>query len=317
MPSDSQAWPALPYAEWQDTCTTLHLWTQLVGKVMLARNPWLNHSWHVTLRPTVRGFTSGPIPAGREDDVVLQMDFDFADHVLRMTRADGRARTVALAPRTVADFRGAFFKELEELDVRVNIHDLPSEIPGAIPFSQDTQHAAYDGEFARRFARVLLSTHLVFERFRTGFLGKSSPSQLFWGGFDLAVTRFSGRPAPPHPGGNPSVPDAVNREAYSHEVASAGFWPGGAGSDDAAYYAYAYPEPSGYESWPVRPHGAHYAPMRLFLLPYDAVRNARDPELCLLEFLQSTYEAAAVLGGWDRAALESDPGLPGVPRRVP
>jgi hypothetical protein len=318
MPDASESWPALPYAEWKDTCDSLHLWSQIVGKIRLARAPWLNHSWQVTLHPTVRGLTTGPIPASPADGLALQIELDLVDHLLHVATDAGGTRALALEPRTVADFRAALFGALEELGVKVAIRDLPSEIPDAIPFSEDTVHSAYDAAYARRFARVLLSSHLVFERFRTGFLGKSSPSHFFWGSFDLAVTRFSGRRAPLHPGGNPTLPDSVAREAYSHEVASAGFWPGGAGADDAAYYAYAYPEPKGYGEAKLRPADARYlGEMGLWVLPYESVRTARDPAATLLEFLQTAYAAAADLADWSRAELDCAIGRPGVPRPVP
>jgi hypothetical protein len=309
----TDAWPALPLAEWRDTCETLHLWTQVIGKVRLAQTPWLNHSWHVPLYVTARGLTTSPIFV---DERALEISFDFVDHKLAIAADDGRRAELDLAPRTVADFHGRVQSMLAALDFDVPISPLPNEIPGAIPFDRDTLHRSYDAQYAHRFWRVLKQSARVFERFRTGFLGKCSPVHFFWGSFDLAVTRFSGRRAPLHAGGVPNLPDAVVREAYSHEVASAGFWPGGNGVD-ASFYAYAYPEPPGFRDAAVAPRGAAFdARLGEFLLPYEAVRSAADPARELLSFLQSTYEAAADCGGWDRAALECSLGQPRVPRRV-
>jgi len=308
----STAWPDIPYAEWRDTCATLQLWTQIVGKIRLARTPWLNHSWHVPLYVTARGLTTSPIPY---DDRSFEMQFDFNDHVLDVTVSDGTSRMVALAPRTVADFYGAVMQALEDLDISVSINEYPCEIADAIAFARDITHASYDGQYAQRFWLALLQADRVFKAFRTGFTGKSSPVHFFWGSFDLAVTRFSGRRAPEFPGKAPGVKVEVMREAYSHEVSSAGFWPGGAGIDFAAFYSYAYPTPEAFKDQPVRPAAAYFdAKLAEFLLPYDAVRTASDPEATLLEFLQSTYEAAAVTGNWDRASLECAQGRPGVPR---
>ena len=311
---DRDPWPELPFATWSATCETLRLWTQIVGKIRLAKAPWLNHSWHVVLYPTVRGLTTSPIHDGAR---ALQVDFDFVDHDLVLRDAEGEERRVALQPRTVADFRAATLAALEGLGFEVSIHDVPNEIEGAIPFSNDETHRSYDAEFARRFWRVLLSTHRVFERFRTAFLGKCSPTHFFWGSFDLALTRFSGRRAPLHPGGFPNLPDSVTREAYSHEVSSAGFWPGGGVLDEAAFYSYAYPEPEGFGARRAEPSQAYFHPeAREFFLPYDAVRTAQDPDATLLAFLQSTYEAAAESGAWDRNALDCELGRPGVPRAI-
>ncbi len=315
MSEPQEAWPDLPWAAWQDTAATLQLWTQIVGKIRLAQTPWLNHSWHVPLYLSARGLTTGPIPHGGRS---FEIAFDLVDHTLDITVSDGSRRQLPLEPRTVADFYAAVMTALGELGLPVRIDERPCEIPNAVPFSQDRAHAAYDAAYARRFWRVLLQVHRVFQQFRTGFVGKSSPVHFFWGSFDIAVTRFSGRTAPPHPGGAPGVADAVMREAYSHEVSSAGFWPGGGGIDHAAFYSYAYPTPEGFGACPVRPHRASFnETLGEFLLPYDAVRTAPDPDAALLSFLESTYEAAAVTGGWDRAALECAPGRPGVPRPVP
>jgi hypothetical protein len=259
--------------------------------------------------------TTSPIPYR---DGTFEIAFDFNDSVLRMAASNGAGRQIALAPRTVAEFHALVLSALGELGIPVRITDMPCEIPGAIAFSQDRMHGAYDADYARRFWRVLLQVDRVFKQFRTGFVGKASPVHFFWGSFDIAVTRFSGRRAPPHPGGAPGLSNAVMREAYSHEVSSAGFWPGGGGIDHASFYSYAYPEPGGFRTSAVRPAAAAFdTALGEFLLPYDAVRTASDPDAALLAFLQSTYEAAAVAGKWDRAALESEPGRPGVPRPVP
>ena len=311
---EAEEWPALVYREWEPTCTTLHLWTQIVGKARLARTPWINHSWHATFYPTARGLTTATVPYGGR---TFQADFDFLDDVLRVVTSDGGTATVPLEPASIAEFHARFRTALAELELVFDMHGRPNEMPESVPFAEDTAPRPYDGDAVRRFWRALLQVERVFVRFRSGFLGKVSPVHLFWGSFDLAVTRFSGRLAPRHPGGALHLPDAVNVEAYSHEVSSAGFWPGGAGADEAAFYSYAYPEPDGYRAAPVRPSGARFdANLGLFLLPYAAVRGARDPDATLLEFLQSTYEAAADLGGWNRAELEGPFGEPGVPRRV-
>jgi hypothetical protein len=315
MSANEERWPDLPYRAWKDTRDTLHLWTQIVGKIRLAQTPWLNHSWHVTLYVTTRGLTTSPIPY---DERFFQIDFDFIDHVLWVRTSDGHFRQLMLAPMSVAQFYGELFVALNELGLNVRISTMPCEIADAIPFDQDVTHAAYDADYATRFWRVLLATHRVLARFRTGFIGKASPVHFFWGSFDLAVTRFSGRTAPRHPGGVPHLPDAVAREAYSHEVSSAGFWPGGGGPvDEAAFYSYAYPAPPGFASATIRPHQAFFSrDLGEFILPYAAVRSARDPEGTLMEFLQTTYEAAADLGSWDRKALECPLGEPGRPRTL-
>jgi hypothetical protein len=306
------AWPDLPYAAWKETCQTLHLWTQIVGKIRLARTAWLNHSWHVTLYVSARGLTTSPIPDGTR---TFQIDFDFIDHVLSVRTSYGQVREIPLAPMTVADFHAALFRALAQVGIEVRINETPSEIADAIPFPEDRVHASYDRDYANRFWRVLVRSHEVFAHFRTGFLGKASPVHFFWGSFDLAVTRFSGRSAPRHPGGVPNLPDAVAQEAYSHEVSSAGFWPGGGAIDYPAYYSYAYPAPDGFASERVRPDAAFYSKeLGEFILPYDAVRTAPDPEAALMDFLQSTYDAAADLGRWDRAALECALGAPRRPR---
>lgn len=308
-------WPELRYPEWKDTAATLQLWTQIIGKIRLAQTPWLNHSWHATFYLTARGLTTSPIPCRQR---LFQIDFDFIEHALLIQLDDGSRRLLPLKAQSVAAFHAAVFAALDELGIQVTIHGRPSEVADPIPFREDTVHAAYDPEYAQRFWRVLLQTDRIFKHFRTGFLGKNSPVHFFWGSFDLAVTRFSGRLAPPHPGGVPALPDAVTREAYSHEVSSAGFWPGGGPVDYAAFYSYAYPTPEGFGARPVRPADAFFhAGAGEFILPYDAVRGAGDPDRTLFEFLQSTYDAAAETGGWDREALECAPGAVGKPRAYP
>jgi hypothetical protein len=306
-------WPALPYAPWRDSCETLQLWTQIVGKIRLARTPWLNHSWHVALYVTARGLTTSPIPDGARS---FQIDFDFIDHSLRISTSDGQQRQLALVAQSVASFYAAVMAALAELGIDLTIDDKPNELPDPIRFGEDHVHAAYDPEAAHRFWQVLRQADRVFAKFRTGFLGKSSPVHFFWGSFDLAVTRFSGRPAPRHPGGVPNLPDNVAQEAYSHEVSSAGFWPGGGAIDYPAFYSYAYPAPDGFRDARVKPDAAFFSEqLGEFILPYDAVRTATDPDSALLDFLQSTYEAAADAGKWDRAALECALGQPRLPRR--
>jgi hypothetical protein len=298
----SRAWPALPFAAWRDTCTTLHLWTQIVGKVRLALTPWTNHSWHVTLYVTARGLTTSPIPYGER---TFEIDFDFVGHRLEIRSSDGRSAGFALRQQSVATFHARLMAELASMDVKLKIHRRPNEVADPIPFEEDEKHAAYDAEYANRFWRVLVQADRVFKRFRAGFVGKSSPVHFFWGAADLAVTRFSGRAAPPHPGGVPNLPDWVAREAYYQEVSSCGFWPGGGTIDYAAFYSYAYPEPAGFAQARVGPAGASYSSeLREFILPYDVVRQAHSADAALLEFLQSSYDAAADLGDWDRGALE-------------
>jgi hypothetical protein len=307
-------WPELPLAAWRDTCATLHLWTQIAGKVRLTLTPWLNHSWHVALYINARGLTTGPMPLGSRD---LQIDFDFIDHVLWLRVSDGSFRQLVLRPVPVAEFYADVMLALRELGAAVRINEMPNEIAGAVPFPQDLAHKSYDPDYANRFWRVLAASHDVFAHFRTSFLGKASPVHFFWGSFDLAVTRFSGRAAPPHPGGVPNLPDDVAREAYSHEVSSAGFWPGGGAVDEPAYYSYAYPAPEGFAAAKVQPAEAFWSKeLGEFILPYDAVRTAKEPERALMAFLQSTYDAAADLGKWDRAALECELGERGRVRAV-
>ena len=296
------SWPELRVTDWQDTRDTVHLWTQVVGKIRMVRTPLVNHWWNVTLHVTDRGLTTGLMPGGPAQ--AFQIDFDFLTHQLEIARADGERRVVALAPRSVADFYRDVLARLDELDLATPIWPMPVEIPGAVtPFDEDEKHASYDAAAITAFWRQLVEITRVFEAFRAGFVGKCSPVHFFWGGFDLAVTRFSGRTAPPHPGGAPNCGPHVMHEAYSHEVSSAGFWP--SGSAEGSFYSYAYPEPDGYAAWDRLPAGASYdAALSLFVLPYDAVRTAADPDGLLGAFLQSTYDAAADLAAWDRPALE-------------
>jgi hypothetical protein len=301
----TDTWPSLSLGAWSDTYATLHLWTQIVGKVRLVQSPWLNHSWHVTLYVTARGLTTSPIPHGTR---TFTIDFDFIAHRLVVRTSDGGEGGFPLTPISVADFYARLMAELTRLGVPVRISRRPCEIADAVPFDQDETHRAYDPEQAQRFWRVLVQTERVFATFRARFRGKSSPVHFFWGAPDLAVTRFSGRTAPQHPGGVPALPDWVAREAYSHEVSSAGFWPGGGPVPYAAFYAYAYPEPAGYTAAKVEPAAAFYSTdLHEFLLPYDAVRQSTSPDDTLLAFLQSTYDAAATLAKWDRAALDWEP----------
>jgi hypothetical protein len=295
-------WPALPFAEWSETCATLHMWTQVVGKVRLVQTPWTNHSWHVTLYLTARGLTTSPIPYGLR---TFEINFDFIDQELSIERSDGARRTLKLQPQSVAAFYHAVMNALTALDLAVKIDMLPNEVQNPIRFDQDEQHRSYDPEFANRFWRILVQADRVFKEFRSRFCGKCSPVHFFWGSFDLAVTRFSGRPAPPHPGGVPHLPDEVTREAYSQEVSSLGFWPGNAAAPTPVFYSYAYPEPPGFSEAKVLPATATYnAQLREFILPYDAVRTATAPDGVLLDFAQSTYDAASKLAQWNRAALE-------------
>src|SRR6266851_331174 len=295
-------WPSLPFAGWAETAATLHMWTQIVGKIRLTLTPWTNHSWHVTLYLTARGLTTSPIPHGFE---TFEIRFDFVDHELRILKNDGAVRMLKLQPQSVAKFYGAVMTALGDLELPVKIAILPNEIEKPIPFDRDEQHRAYYPEYANRFWRVLAQADRVFKEFRARFCGKCSPVHFFWGSFDLAVTRFSGRAAPPHPGGIPHLPDSITREAYSQEVSSLGFWPGNAAAPMPLFYSYAYPEPSGFAKAKVQPEAASYnATMHEFVLPYDAVRTADSPDAMLLEFAQGTYDAASTLGKWDRAALE-------------
>jgi len=296
------AWPSLPLAQWQDTYATLHMWTQIVGKTRLALAPMENHWWQVALYVTPRGLTTSAIPYGER---TFAVDFDFIDHTLWMRTSDGATRALALAARSVAEFYAEYMAGLRALDLEVALMPSPVEVQTAIPFAEDREHAAYDPDAARRCWQILLQTDRVLKRFRGRFLGKASPVHFFWGSFDLAATRFSGRRAPRHGGGAPNCPDYVMVEAYSHECSSCGFWPGAGAIAEPAFYAYAYPEPAGYADHVVRPPGAYYhREMREFILPYEVVRKASAPDELLLGFAQSTYDAAAEHGRWDRAALD-------------
>jgi hypothetical protein len=302
MPGDT-AWPPLPYSTWKSTCETLHLWTQIVGKIRLTLTPWLNHSWHVPLYVTARGLSTSAIPYKDEN---FEIRFDFIDQTLDIDVSTGQRGRIRLMPQSVCDFHGAVMKSLADLGIQVHITQRPCEIPDAISFSDDRTHASYDPDAAQRFWRALVQVDRVFKKFRTRFIGKASPVHFFWGSFDLAVTRFSGRLAPPFTNKVPGLSTAVMAEAYSHEVSSAGFWPGGGGIDHASFYSYAYPTPDGFKDAPVSPNGAFFdEKLGEFLLSYDEVRSAADPEASLLLFLQSTYEAAAKAAHWDRAVLET------------
>ena len=302
MTATPEVWPELPLSAWNETYATLHLWTQIVGKVRLAQTPWVNHSWHVTLYVTAHGLTTSPIPYGTR---TFQIDFDFIEHRLRIASSDGRNGGFALEPQSVASFYERLMREMTALGLDVSICRKPNEVAEAIPFDLDETHGAYDAEYANRFWRVLVQADRVLKAFRARFIGKCSPVHFFWGAPDLAVTRFSGRTAPRHPGGVPNLPDRVAHDAYSHEVSSCGFWPGGGPVPHAAFYAYAYPEPAGFAEAAIAPAAAFYSTeLREFILPYDNVREAHSPDETLLDFVQSTYEAAADLAQWDRASLE-------------
>jgi hypothetical protein len=304
-------WPDLPLSEWAETCATLHLWTQVVGKIRLAHAPLVNHWWQVPLYVTCRGLTTSPIPYGSTS---FQIDFDFIDHLLIIQTSKGKIETIALGPRTVADFYAEVMGRLRGLGLETRIWTMPVEIPDAIPFEQDNTHSAYDREYVHRFWRILLQADRLFTQFRAQFIGKVSPVHFFWGSFDLAVTRFSGRVAPRLTSPAPHLGAWVMQEAYSHEVSSCGFWPGNGGFGKAAFYSYAYPEPEGFASAPTSPDATYYDPaLGQHILPYDALRLAASPDDDLMRYMLSTYRAAADLGQWDRAGLErgeSDPGQP-------
>jgi len=314
MDRPADLWPALDYAAWRDTAITLQLWTQIIGKVRLALTPWVNHSWQVPLYVSARGLTTGPVPTA--DNEILELEFDFHVHRLLLRMSRGGETSIDLPKQSVADFYRATLDALRHMGVDVSINEMPNEMPEPIRFSEDRAHATYDPAAAHRFWRALIQADRVFKLFRSAFLGKASPVHFFWGSFDLAVTRFSGRKAPPHPGGVPHLPDAVAREAYSHEVSSAGFWPGSDAFPRAAFYSYAYPEPPGYRARAVTQGAAFDPSLGEFILPYDRLRAASDPDAKLLDFLGTTYAAAADCGGWDRAALECALGAPGKVRPV-
>ena len=308
------AWPALSYERVRPTADTLQLWTQIAGKVTLARTPWLNHSWHLTLRVSARGLATPLIPNG---GTALQLEFDFIDQQLVVRTTDGDQRSLALEAGAVADFYAQTMEVLESLGAATRIVATPNELADPVPFAKDHAPRVYEPKVAQDFWRALVQIERVFGRFRSRFLGKCSPIHFFWGSADFAMTRFSGRRAPRHPGGVPHLPDAVTREAYSHEVSSAGFWPGDERAPQPSFYSYAYPTPPGFSNAPVSPAGARFdEALGEFLLPYDVVRRSVDPDEVLLAFLQTTYEAAADLGGWDRAALECAEGRLGHPRPV-
>jgi hypothetical protein len=299
------AWPKLPLLDdWADTCVTVHMWTQIVGKIRLRRGPWINHSWGSTLYVTTRGLTTSPIP---DRNGAFAIDFDFLEPALRITTSEGASRSFRLEPMPVADFYHRTMEALGDMGIRVAIFPRPVEVVEAIPFPEDRRHSSYDADAIGRFWLAVVRAQRVFTDFRSRFVGKVSPVHFFWGAFDLAVTRFSGRRAPEHPGGVPNCADWVMREAYSHELSSAGFWPG-TGVGEAAFYAYAYPAPEGFADYTIQPDAAYFhRGLGEFILPYDALRTSEDPDQTLMSFLQSTYEAAANLAAWDRGALEGGP----------
>jgi hypothetical protein len=308
----SAPWPDIPYEPWRETCSALHFYAQIVGKYRLARTPWVNHSWHATLYVNARGFTTSLIPDGPGG---LEIGFDLLDHAVTGAATDGRRAEFPLSPMSVAEFHGRFIDLVRSLGGTPDFHGRPNEVPAPIPFVDDRTERPYAADAVTRFFWATVAADRVLKRFRTAYLGKVSPVHLFWGSFDLAVTRFSGRIAPLHPGGVPGLPDAITREAYSHEVSSAGFWPGGGAIDFPAFYSYAYPAPPGFADARPAPDAAYFdKSLGEFLLPYDAVRRSSDPEATLMAFLESTYNIAADLGGWDRAVLECPPGVPGRPR---
>lgn len=309
-----ERWPDIPYLWWRDTGAALQLYAQIVGKYRLARTPWVNHSWHAVFYPSARGFTTGLVPDGVGG---IEVSFDLVDHQVIGTSTNGRTARIALGSMSVAAFHSRFLDLVRTLGGTPELHGRPNEIPDPVPFAEDLVERPYDAEAVVRFFRALVSVSLVLQKFRTAFLGKVSPVHLFWGGFDLAVTRFSGRRAPLHPGGIPALPDEITREAYSHEVSSAGFWPGGGGVDFPAFYSYAYPSPAGFVDAKVSPKEAYFdETLGEFLLPYDAVRFAPDPEAALMAFLEGTYRAAADLGAWDVGSFECAIGQPRRPRSL-
>jgi len=301
-------WPDIPYPPWRETCTALHLYAQIIGKYRVARAPRLNHSWHATLYVTARGLSTALVPDGPGG---IELALDLVDHAVVGAATDGRTARFALGPTTVAEFHRRVLDLIATLGGTPKMHGRPNERPDPVPFAQDREPRPYDAEAVTRFFHALVAADRVLQRFRASFTGKASPVHFFWGSFDLAATRFSGRLAPLHPGGIPALPDAITQEAYSQEVSSAGFWPGGAGIEEPMFYSYAYPAPAGFAAARVEPDAARYDErLGEFLLPYDAVRRAADPDLMLMRFLESTYRAAADLGGWDRSALEGATGAP-------
>ena len=315
QPSGRTDWPALPHSEWADTLETLHMWTQIVGKIRMELSPWTNHSWSVPLYVTSRGLTTSPIPIGGRS---FEIDFDFIEHRLPIRASDGQTRCLALESKSVAQFYHEVLDTLSEMGIDVSIHPVPNELPEPIPFPDDEVHGSYNPDQVQRLLGALIQSDRVMKAFRARFTGKVSPVHFFWGSFDLAVTRFSGREAPPHPGGIPHLPDEITREAYSHEVSSAGFWPGNREAPDPIFYAYAYPTPDGFAESPVSPEAAFWlTDLGEFALPYDAVRTADSPADMLVTFLESTYAAAADLANWDRVTLEWEPGFRPLPRTRP
>lgn len=309
-----QPWPLIPFLDWKPTCTALHLWSQIIGKYRLAHTPWINHSWHATLYVHPRGLTTGPVPDGNS---LVTITLDFHDHVLIAESSNGQRRLARLEPMSVADFFGRAGEVVAGVGGQFTVHDRPNEIESPVRFAADVALRPYDRDAVERFHRALISINQVFQLFRSGFIGKASPAHLFWGSFDLAVTRFSGRSAPLHPGGVMNLPDTVSREAYSHEVSSAGFWPGGSGVEEPMFYSYAYPAADGFKHSSVEPVEAGFnTKLGEFLLPYEAVRTSLNPGETLMRFLQTTYVAAADTGGWDRKRLECPTGQPNVPRQV-
>ena len=305
-------WPDIPYKSWRETCSALHLYAQIVGKYRLARTPWVNHSWHATLYVNGRGLTTSIIPDGA---VGVEIAFDLLDHTVIGATTDGRREALPLGPMSVANFHASFLDLIGQLGGTPQFDGRPNEVPNPVPFRDDRRTRPYDADAVRRFFDAIVAIDRVLHRFRTAYIGKVSPVHLFWGSFDLAVTRFSGRPAPLHPGGVPGLPDEVTREAYSHEVSSAGFWPGDGGTDFPAFYSYAYPAPRRFAEAQPTPKEAYFdQSLGEFLLPYEAVRKSSEPETTLMAFLESTYRAAADLGGWDRKALECPLGEPRRPR---
>ena len=309
---EMSAWPDIPYPPWRETCTALHLYTQIVGKYRLARTPWVNHSWHATLYINARGFTTGLVP---DRPGGVEIAFDLIKHAVVGTATDGRTAAFPLGPMSVAQFHQHCLELIGSLGATPEFHGRPNEVPDPVPFADDLAERPYDADAVTRFFQATVAIDRVLKRFRTAYIGKVSPVHLYWGSFDMAVTRFSGRRAPLHPGGIPALPDEVTREAYSHEVSSAGFWPGGGAIDFPAFYSYAYPAPDGFADAQVAPGDAYYEKkLSEFLLPYDAVRRSSDPDATLMAFLNSTYGAAADLGGWNRRELEGAPGKPRRPR---
>ncbi|MBV8253693.1 MAG: hypothetical protein JO154_13880 [Chitinophaga sp.] len=302
--AQTQPWPVLNYTAWKDTLATLHLWTQIVGKIRLRKMPWLNHSWHVTLYVNPEGLGTGSMPYQHG---IFSIDFNFVEHALVVVTSAGGKEKLPLKPMTVADFYQKLFELLYQMDIDVSITDMPSEIPGAIPFSSDTVHHAYDAAQVRDFWSAMVQVHSVFTRFRTGFIGKASPVHFFWGAFDMAVTRFSGRRAPAHNGQMPNMPKLVMQEAYSHEVSSCGFWLGSDQYPHAVFYSYCYPTPDDFSQQPIKPAAAFFSQeMGEFMLNYEDVQQSEDPAATLLDFLRTTYEAAANTANWDRRQLECD-----------